>query len=163
MPAGYQAALVLHAGVRAHDARLLRRACCWPARDGGEADELDDYKGLAARDPWLALLMLVLMFSTAGVPPFVGFWAKLWIIQALLAPATTLAGHCSRWLAVGDRRVLLPARGLVHVFRAGRAQALISRQPVVRGTLALNVLAVLAIGIMPNALLALCTSLIGQG
>jgi NADH-quinone oxidoreductase subunit N len=61
--------------------------------------------------------MLVLMFSTAGVPPFVGFWAKLWIIQALLG-----SGHI--WAAVfavvdiGGRGVLLLARGLVHVFRA---------------------------------------------
>ena len=54
------------------------------ARSDGEAEELEDYKGLGARDPMLALLMLMLMFSTAGVPPFVGFWAKLWIIQALL-------------------------------------------------------------------------------
>ncbi|HLK71837.1 MAG TPA: NADH-quinone oxidoreductase subunit N, partial [Steroidobacteraceae bacterium] len=55
------------------------------ARAGYEHDEIADFKGLASRDPLLALLMLVLMFSTAGVPPFIGFWAKLWIIQALLA------------------------------------------------------------------------------
>src|SRR5690606_4577215 len=52
-------------------------------RRGHEADELDDYKGLHARDPMLALMMLALMFSTAGVPPFVGFWAKLAIFEAL--------------------------------------------------------------------------------
>ena len=55
------------------------------ARRGFEHDEIADFKGLNTRDPVLALLMLVLMFSTAGVPPFVGFWAKLWIIQALLS------------------------------------------------------------------------------
>ncbi len=57
------------------------------ARRGFEHDEIADFKGLATRDPMLAALMLVLMFSTAGVPPFIGFWAKLWIIQALLGGA----------------------------------------------------------------------------
>ena len=50
---------------------------------GFEADRLDDYKGLHRRDPLLAAAMLVLMFSFTGVPPFVGFWAKLRIFQAL--------------------------------------------------------------------------------
>ena len=62
------------------------------SRSGFEHDEIADFKGLSSRDPLLAALMLVLMFSTAGVPPFIGFWAKLWIIQALLG-----SGHA--WLA----------------------------------------------------------------
>ena len=53
------------------------------SRKGFEADKLDHYKGLYQRDPLLALVMMVLMFSFAGVPPMVGFWAKLRIIQAL--------------------------------------------------------------------------------
>src|SRR5580692_3245809 len=52
-------------------------------KKGFEADRLDDYKGLSSRDPLLALVMLMMMFSTAGVPPFVGFWAKLRIFQVL--------------------------------------------------------------------------------
>ena len=55
------------------------------SRAGFEADELAHYKGLYARDPSLALMMMMLMFSTAGIPPFVGFWAKLQIFQALWA------------------------------------------------------------------------------
>src|ERR1700761_3900024 len=53
------------------------------SRKGFEADRLDHYKGLYKRDPLLAFPMMMLMFSTAGVPPFVGFWAKLRIFQAL--------------------------------------------------------------------------------
>jgi len=129
------------------------------ARTDGEAEELDDFKGLAARDPRLALLMLALMFSTAGVPPFAGFWAKLWIIQALLH-----AGHV--WLAT--LAVLASVVGAFYYLRvvwymyfdAGRAQSPVARQPLVRAALSLNALAVLALGIMPNALLALCASLI---
>ena len=54
------------------------------SRAGFEADQLDDFKGLNARSPWFAAVMLMLMFSMAGVPPFVGFWAKLAVIQAVL-------------------------------------------------------------------------------
>ena len=60
---------------------------------GFEADRLDDYKGLYSRDPLLALVMMALMFSTAGVPPFVGFWAKLSILQQLW-----VTGHI--WLVI---------------------------------------------------------------
>ena len=79
------------------------------SRKGFEADELEHYKGLYARDPLLAFSMMMLMFSTAGVPPFVGFWAKLRIIQELWAVGSDLAGGHRRG-GVGDRRVLLPAR-----------------------------------------------------
>lgn len=54
------------------------------AKDGYESDLIADYKGLNARSPWLAGLMLILMFSLAGVPPTVGFYAKLAVIQALV-------------------------------------------------------------------------------
>ena len=130
------------------------------ARSDGEAEELEDYKGLGARDPMLALLMLMLMFSTAGVPPFVGFWAKLWIIQALL--------HTQHvWLAT--LAVLASVVGAYYYLRViwymyfdeGREQTPIARQFLTRGTLAINSLAVVGLGVMPNALLALCASLMG--
>jgi NADH-quinone oxidoreductase subunit N len=54
------------------------------SRAGFEADRLEDFKGLNARSPWFAAVMLMLMFSMAGVPPFIGFWAKLAVIQAAL-------------------------------------------------------------------------------
>jgi len=129
------------------------------AQEAGEAEELEDYKGLAARDPMLALLMMMLMFSTAGVPPFAGFWAKLWIIQALLdahhAGLATLAVLTSVVGAYYYLRVIW-----FMYFDAGRMQTPIERQPLARGVLAVNALAALGLGVMPNALLALCTSLI---
>jgi NADH-quinone oxidoreductase subunit N len=54
------------------------------SRQGFEADKLDDFKGLNQRSPWLAFLMLLLMFSMAGVPPTVGFYAKLLVLQAVI-------------------------------------------------------------------------------
>ena len=52
-----------------------------------------DFKGLNARSPWFAGMMAMLMFSLAGVPPFIGFWAKLGVVQAVLGVSYT-------WLAV---------------------------------------------------------------
>lgn len=51
---------------------------------GFEADRIDDYKGLNARNPWLAGMVMLVMFSMAGVPPFLGFWAKLAVLRAAI-------------------------------------------------------------------------------
>jgi len=51
---------------------------------GFEADELADYRGLNQRSPWMAGLILCVMVSLAGVPPFLGFWAKLAVLQAAI-------------------------------------------------------------------------------
>lgn len=129
------------------------------ARSSGEAEELDDYKGLAGRDPLLAWLMLILMLSTAGVPPFAGFWAKLWIIQALLN-----SGH----LYLALLAVAVSVIGAYYYLRvvwymffdAGTDQPAVEKQGMVRGVLAVNCLGLLALGALPNVLLALCSSLI---
>jgi NADH-quinone oxidoreductase subunit N len=63
------------------------------SRRGFEADELDDFRGLNARSRWFAGVMLVVMFSMAGVPPFLGFWAKLAVLGAAVDAGLT-------WLAV---------------------------------------------------------------
>lgn len=54
------------------------------SRSGFESEELDDFKGLNQRNPWLAFLMMITMFSMAGVPPTVGFYAKFMVIQAVV-------------------------------------------------------------------------------
>src|SRR5690606_12765670 len=63
------------------------------ARAGFEAEELSDYKGLNKRSPWFAFIMLMVMFSMAGVPPFIGFFAKFSVLQAVVATGEI-------WLAV---------------------------------------------------------------
>jgi NADH-quinone oxidoreductase subunit N len=130
------------------------------SRPGFEADELAQYKGLHARDPMLALMMLMLMFSTAGIPPFVGFWAKLQIFQALWA-----TGHVGLVLLAATVSVIgafyyLRVVKLMYFDDPGnlpmRAGAL-----TVRAALGLNALAVLALGLLPNALLSLCAKVLG--
>src|SRR5690606_1680728 len=61
------------------------------SRDGFECDRIDDLKGLNRRSPWHAAILLLLMFSLAGLPPMVGFYAKLAVLQAVIN-----AGHV--WL-----------------------------------------------------------------
>ncbi len=55
------------------------------SRGGFEADALDDYKGLNERSPWFAMIMMILMFAMAGVPPFLGFWAKWAVLREVIA------------------------------------------------------------------------------
>src|SRR3990167_5171 len=63
------------------------------SKSGFEANELSDFSGLSARQPWMALMMLLMMFSLAGIPPLVGFMSKVMILEALIKD------H-SIWLAV---------------------------------------------------------------
>jgi len=125
------------------------------SRAGFEAERLEDFKGLNARSPWFAFIMLLLMFSLAGVPPTVGFYAKLAVLQAVLA-----AGHV--WLAVVA--VLFALVGTFYYIRivklmyfdepqdASRVDAKLD----IRVLLSANGLAMLALGILPQPLMQLC-------
>ncbi len=61
------------------------------SRQGFEAEHIDDLKGLARRSPWFAGVMAIFMFSLAGIPPTVGFYAKLSVLQALVS--TNVPGY----------------------------------------------------------------------
>ena len=130
------------------------------SRRGFEADELEHYKGLHARDPLLAVLMMVMMFSTAGIPPFVGFWAKLQVFEALWA-----SGHLPLVVfgaAVSVIGVFYYLRVVkLMYFDAPGDLPVPERHTGVRLTLALNAVAVVALGLFPQALLELCQRVIG--
>jgi NADH-quinone oxidoreductase subunit N len=125
------------------------------ARDGFEAEELDDYKGLNQRSPWYAALMLLLMFSMAGVPPVVGFYAKLSVLWAVVE-----AGFV--WLAVVA--VMFSLIGAFYYLRivklmyfdAPQDRAPLSADLPMRIVLSLNGLAVLGFGLFPGVLMAAC-------
>jgi NADH-quinone oxidoreductase subunit N len=126
---------------------------------GYEADELEDYKGLHARDPLLALAMLMLMFSTAGVPPFVGFWAKLQVLQALWNADQMALVIIGAAVSVVGVYYYLRIVKLMYFDDPGELPR--TRGPAsVRFVLAVNALAVLALGLVPDALLQLCARLL---
>ncbi len=125
------------------------------AREGFEAEELEDYRGLNQRSPWHAFLMLLLMFSMAGIPPTVGFYAKLTVLQSVV-----YAGLW--WLAV--IAVVFSLIGAFYYLRVVKLMYFddpVTNVPLVattdvRTVLTLNGLAVLVLGVMPQPLLLLC-------
>ncbi|MCW5603306.1 MAG: NADH:ubiquinone oxidoreductase subunit N, partial [Burkholderiales bacterium] len=119
------------------------------------AENIDDFRGLNRRSPWYAFLMLLLMFSMAGVPPTVGFYAKLSVLQAV-------ANAGFLWLAVVA--VLFSLVGAYYYLRIVRLMYFdeprdttpIAPRPDVRLLMSANGLAMLVFGILPQPLMAVC-------
>jgi len=128
---------------------------------GFEADRLDDYKGLYSRDPLLALVMMALMFSTAGVPPFVGFWAKLSILQQLWVTGHTSLVIIAAVVSVIGAFYYLRIVKLMYFDQPGAGQPLPEWQPGVRLAVGINGMAAFVLGVLPGPLLALCSRLLG--
>lgn len=125
------------------------------SRKGQEHDQIADFQGLSSRDPLLAALMLVLMFSTAGVPPFIGFWAKLWIIQALLGTHHTWAAVFAVLISVVGAFYYLRLVWYMY-FEPPGDRPVAQSKPTMRLILLINSLTVAALGLLPNALLDIC-------
>ena len=125
------------------------------SREGFEADRLDDFRGLNQRSPWWAFMMLLVMFSLAGVPPTVGFYAKFTVIQAAVD-----AGFV--WLAVVA--VMASLVGAFYYLRVVKLMyfddatdtAPIAARGDSRALLSANGIALLLFGILPQPLLGLC-------
>jgi NADH-quinone oxidoreductase subunit N len=127
---------------------------------GFEADMLDDYKGLHQRDPLLAAAMLVLMFSLAGVPPFIGFWAKLRIFQALWETNHLWLVVVAAAMSVVGAYYYLRVIKLMYFDEPAGEPPPAARETGVRFALGVNAAAVLALGVAPGPLLDLCARLI---
>jgi NADH-quinone oxidoreductase subunit N len=125
------------------------------ARQGFEADKIADFKGLIVRSPWFAGMMAILMFSLAGLPPFIGFWAKLGVIQAVLGVHMT-------WLAVVA--VLFSVVGAFFYLRIVKLMlfdeptdtSIIGGSLLMRTVLSANALLAFALGVIPGTLLQIC-------
>ncbi len=158
-PEGYEAALhysVVYVVMAAASFGMILLL----ARDGFEADRIDDFKGLAQRSPWFAWMMLLVMMSTAGVPPFIGFFAKLYVIQAVLdADLAWLAVVAVLASVVGAFYYLRVVKVMFFDEPADRAPALVAG-PAFRIILSANALAVLALGVVSGPLTDLCRAVI---
>ncbi|MGD9843672.1 MAG: NADH-quinone oxidoreductase subunit N, partial [Steroidobacteraceae bacterium] len=130
------------------------------SRQGFESDQLDDFKGLSKKSPWFAAVMGMLIFSTAGVPPFVGFTAKLAVVQAVVGIGYTwLAGVAVFFSVIGAYYYIRVVK--LMYFDAPTDHCAIQASSSLRAVLSANGLAVLALGLLPGALLALCVRVIG--
>jgi NADH-quinone oxidoreductase subunit N len=129
------------------------------AREGFEADELTDLKGLSKRNPWYAAIMAMFMLSLAGIPPMVGFYAKLSVLQALLQ-----TGHI--WLVVvAVVFSLVGAYYYIRVIKVMYFEEPSDTTPIVvardaHALLSLNGLAVLVLGLFPGLLMTWCAQAI---
>jgi NADH-quinone oxidoreductase subunit N len=129
------------------------------SRQGFEADELNDFKGLNQRSPWFAFVMLLLMFGMAGVPPMVGFWAKVQVISAVLNIGLTSLAVAAVFFSVIGAFYYLRVVKLMY-FDAPEDQAPIEASAGFRLVLSANALLVLALGLLPGWLLQVCASVI---
>ena len=131
------------------------------SRAGFEADTLEDFKGLNQRSPWLAFMMLLLMFSMAGIPPTVGFYAKLAVLQAAVAADHIPLVIISVLLSLIGAFYYLRIVKLMY-FDAPESHVPIYVQPDSGLLISINGLAMLALGIMPGALMSICAMAVNQ-
>ena len=125
------------------------------SRRGFEADRIDDFKGLNQRSPWMALLVLCIMASLAGVPPFLGFWAKLVVLRAALEGDLL-------WLAIVG--VVFAVIGAFYYLRVIKVmyfdppsgEPLKARQGALQALFAVNALALLGLGLFWSPIMAWC-------
>ena len=128
------------------------------SRQGFESEEIADLKGLARKAPWMAGVMTVFMFSLAGVPPMIGFFAKLSVIQALVTTAVT------GYIVLAVVAVLFSLIGAFYYLRVVKVMWFDepAGEPVpqqgqgVTALLAINGAAVLGLGLFSGGLMALC-------
>jgi NADH-quinone oxidoreductase subunit N len=132
------------------------------SRRGFEAEEVADLSGLAKRSPWFASVMAIFMLSLAGLPPTVGFYAKLSVLQSLVS--TNQAGY----VALAVAAVVLSLVGAFYYLRVIKvmffdapvdSQAIVTSADV-RAVLSLNGAAVLVFGLLPGGLMTLCVNAI---
>ncbi len=130
------------------------------SRRGFECDQISDLKGLNRRNPLLAAMLMLAMFSLAGIPPLAGFYAKLAVLQALVG-----TGHITMAVVA----VLFSLIGAFYYLRVVKAayfdepegeQPPISHGMVTSGVMSLNSLLIIGLGILPGGLMALCISVV---
>ncbi len=128
------------------------------SRAGYDAENISDFKGLNTRSPWFGFMVMIVMMSMAGVPPFVGFWAKLQVLQAVINIELV-------WLAV--LAVLLSVIGAFYYLRIIKFVYFddpdnntpeLAAPTDMKIALSFNTLLILALGIYPSSLMALCVA-----
>ncbi len=131
------------------------------SREGFEADNLSDYKGLNQRSPWLAFMMLLLMFSMAGVPPTVGFYAKFSVLQSVVQTGHIPLAIIAVLFSLVGAFFYLRVVKLMY-FDTPESHEPIQYQADTSLLITFNGLGVLFLGILPSTLMSICAVSVQQ-
>ena len=129
------------------------------SRAGYEANQLDDFKGLNDRSPWFAFMMLILMFSMAGVPPTVGFYAKLSVLQAIIHVDMVWLALVAVFFSIIGAFYYIRLVKLMYFDKPETQEPLVVSADM-QMAISFNGLLVLGLGLFPGGLLALCASVL---
>ena len=127
------------------------------SRKGFESDNLDDMKGLSDKSPWFAFIMLILMFSMTGVPPFLGFWAKWFVLKEIVDMGYVWLAALAVVFSIIGAYYYLRIVKLMYFDKAENMTAIKSSKQM-RLALSINGLVILVIGLMPGSLMAVCVA-----
>jgi len=129
---------------------------------GFEAETLDDYKGLHQKSPWFAAMMMLFMFSMAGVPPTVGFWAKLFVLDAVVSVELTWVALVGVFFSIIGAFYYIRIIKLMYFDKPVGDLQLAPANFDTQVLLSVNGLMMLVLGFLPASLLAVCVKAIGN-
>ena len=127
-------------------------------KNGFEADQISDYQGLSKHSPWFALIILVVMLSMAGVPPFIGFYSKLFILQQVIAEGYVILAVIAVVFAVISAYYYLQIIKTMY-FDDANKEITVSAPLDMRVVLSINGILILLVGLMPSFWMSLSVSL----
>ncbi len=129
-------------------------------KKGFEADQISDYKGLSKHSPWFALMMLVVMLSMAGVPPFIGFYSKFFILQQVISAGfVTVAIIAVVFAVISAYYYLQVIKSMYFEDSDSESQITITAPMDMKLILSINALLILGVGIFPDFWIKLSISL----
>ena len=129
------------------------------SRSGFEADKLEDFKGLNERSPWYAFMMLIFMFSMAGVPPTVGFFAKLWVLEAVVDVDLVWLAAVAVFFSIIGAFYYIRIVKIMYFDKPSETVPIICDLDM-RVAISTNGLLVLGLGLFPGALMAICSKVL---
>ena len=127
-------------------------------KKGFEAEEISDYKGLSKSSPWFALMMLVVMLSMAGVPPFIGFYSKFFILQQVISAGFVTVAIIAVVFAVISAYYYLQIIKSMY-FNDAEQELTITVPMDIKLVLSINAILILVVGLFPDFWMKLSLSL----
>jgi NADH-quinone oxidoreductase subunit N len=156
---GYSAAMfyaIVYALTAAGGFGVITMLC----RSGFDAENIDDLKGLNDRSPWLAFMMMLILFSMAGVPPTVGFFAKLFVLDAVVSIDMVWLAAVAVFFSIIGAFYYIRAVKVMYFDKAVDSQPLVASMDT-QVMMSINGLAMLGFGMFPAALLGACQAAFG--